>query len=168
MPTKYQERLLSWIGRNMNIEVRMANATDSTSVGRLFCELYLLHFEGNSRIFKDPNGNSTNDVELSIANTVIATVESKVVGYLKYSEKVVDESRVLLPRRMLIADDLIVRRDYRNLGIGMRLLNYLEDIGTERGFDSVEIPVFSFNNDAHGFYEHQGYTEYVRRYRKEI
>jgi len=152
----------------MDIQVRNAKSSDLPIIQRLFLELYTMHYNGSPNLFKSPTEDDSAVEGADTSNIIVATIESKVIGYLKYTEKTIDEDSLLHFRKMLIAQDLIVDRSYRGLGIGKKILEYLEKLGKTSGFDSIEIPVFSFNSDALTFYQSQGYVDYVRRYRKAI
>jgi GNAT superfamily N-acetyltransferase len=56
----------------------------------------------------------------------------------------------------LYLEDLFVRPDFRNTGIGSRLLQTLAAICVERGYERLEWWVLDWNDSARGFYHSIG------------
>jgi ribosomal protein S18 acetylase RimI-like enzyme len=69
---------------------------------------------------------------------------------------------------MISLIDIIIEKEYRNMGIGKMMLSFLEEKAKEHGISSIEVPVYAFNKRASEFYENNGYHKYVERKVKEI
>ena len=153
------------------IEIRNATSQDFSSIKSLHTDLYNIHHIGAPDIFKNIQSIvlSTKEIDISdfnVNNIVVATVDSLVVGYLEFFEKTIEESETLRQRKMYCVVDLVVSSEYRGKGIGKMLLGEVENRARLNSFDSVEVPVFTFNRKAQDFYEINGYSEYVTRVRK--
>jgi GNAT superfamily N-acetyltransferase len=83
---------------------------------------------------------------------VAVTADGRVAGmalwFLNYS--------TWLGSHNLYLEDLFVRPDYRNTGIGSRLLQALAAVCVERGYERLEWWVLDWNDSARGFYHSIG------------
>lgn len=55
--------------------------------------------------------------------------------------------------------ELIVKKEYRNLHIGEKLLNYIEEKGKELDLEEICLSSGMVRKDAHRFYERHGYVK---------
>lgn len=53
---------------------------------------------------------------------------------------------------------LAVTSDDQNTGVGEKLMRWLEDTAVANGFTSIRLNSGMTRENAHGFYEHIGYT----------
>jgi GNAT superfamily N-acetyltransferase len=61
---------------------------------------------------------------------------------------------------------MVVKNKYRRLGIGRELLIALETSARQRGCVRIELTSGIHREDAHTFYEAQGYSEKRKRFVK--
>jgi ribosomal-protein-alanine N-acetyltransferase len=80
-------------------------------------------------------------------------MENVVVGYLEYS---------LIYDRMEI-DNFYVNEEYRNLGIGTKLLTYLENVAINYKVVNITLEVRVSNNIAINLYKKFGFSEVALR-----
>ena len=97
----------------------------------------------------------------------IISDEQYVFGFIKCMEKEIEETELVYKRKILQVLDLYIEEEYRNKGNGKKLIQNIEKIGKERGFDCIEIPLYCFNEKTNKFYTENGYEDYVvRKYKK--
>jgi ribosomal protein S18 acetylase RimI-like enzyme len=75
---------------------------------------------------------------------------------------------IVVPRRIAVVDNLIVRADCRRQGIGRRLIDRAERWADAQGAQAVEIVVHEFNHEARGFYDALGYRTSTRRLHRRL
>jgi GNAT superfamily N-acetyltransferase len=61
-------------------------------------------------------------------------------------------------RKIIYLEDLYVREEYRRLGLGRRLMDFLKQIGRENDCERIEWKCADFNKDAEVFYGKIGGT----------
>ena len=77
--------------------------------------------------------------------------KSKLVGFIwGYPRNFFDEKRIFI-------NCLVVNKEYEKQGIGKKLINRLEDFAKENKYDSIDLTVAPFNENAVGFYNHMGF-----------
>lgn len=81
-------------------------------------------------------------------------VDNKVVGYLKYQ---------LIYDRIEI-DDLLVDLEYRNKGIGKKLMSYLVVIAINNRVINITLEVRKSNDVARNLYKNFGFREVALRH----
>lgn len=149
--------------------IRKAESTDYQSILSMHRKLYELHHEKVPQVFKRPTNESPETkLEVDLEKTLVYVDSNDVVGFLSYGFHEVEESEELFRRHMLVVFDVFVETSARRGGIGKKLIAAAENVAFLSGCDSVEIPVYSFNEDAFRFYETGGFREYVRRFRKKL
>jgi ribosomal protein S18 acetylase RimI-like enzyme len=148
----------------MNIEIVATNTTDSGELAPLFLEY--------------ANGSVSKERELTVTECrawiqercsngegvfFLAKSGAKVVGFITlYS----GFSSIAL-RKHWILNDLFVLPDYRNSGIGSRLIDKAHEFAIETNAESVELETAKVNIGAQKMYENLGYeeeTSYKRYY----
>lgn len=71
-------------------------------------------------------------------------------------------------RRYGLISDLVVGGNYRERGVGRRLLERAEELLTERGATRLEIKTLFENIEARAFYESRGYMPHQVTYAKAL
>jgi len=74
----------------------------------------------------------------------------------------------MVPRRFLVIDNIVVRKDSRRQGVGRLLLERAEQWALARGADMVELNVWEFNTGARLFYQALGYETASRKMWKQL
>jgi GNAT superfamily N-acetyltransferase len=148
--------------------VRTATAADALAVGSFHRHLYQFHHEHAPVFFKGSAGSHGVEAGADLETTLVFDDGGRVVGFVSYGLHEVKESPTLHRRNMVVVFDLFVADEARHRGIGRSLLEAVDRVALGLGCDSVEIPVFSFNRGALGFYQRLGYVEYLRRLRKSL
>jgi GNAT superfamily N-acetyltransferase len=83
---------------------------------------------------------------------VLASVDQTVVGFALFFHNF----STFLGRPGLYLEDLFVRPEWRDRGIGRRLMVHLAEIAVSRGCGRMEWAVLDWNESAIGFYERIG------------
>jgi GNAT superfamily N-acetyltransferase len=68
----------------------------------------------------------------------------------------------------LYIDDLVTKEEFRSKGYGGILVKYLEGIADSIGFDAVRLDSAIHREEAHRFYEREGFYYYSKHFVKEI
>ena len=128
------------------INIREIKITDYKEIYLLNQELgYLLSIEKVKERISYITEN-TKDIIL------VAEQDNEVIGYIHGS-----------PYETLYFDSLInilgfvVKKDYRNIGVGNVLINSLEDWSKQNGYSGIRLVSGDDRADAHRFYEKHGY-----------
>jgi GNAT superfamily N-acetyltransferase len=90
--------------------------------------------------------------ERPAAEVVLASVDQTVVGFALFFHNF----STFLGRPGLYLEDLFVRPEWRDRGIGRRLMVHLAEIAVSRGCGRMEWAVLDWNESAIGFYERIG------------
>lgn len=79
--------------------------------------------------------------------------KEKLVGFIwGYSHVFFDEKRIFI-------NCLVVDKKYEKCGIGKMLINRIEEFAKQNKYDSLDLTVAPFNENAVGFYKHIGFKE---------
>jgi len=90
---------------------------------------------------------------------LLALADGKPVGYAK---------AFILEGSRGYVDEFFVSEGFRNLGIGKKLLEVVEDWLKTCGIDHIILNVFLWNRGAADFYRKEGFEEYYVCYKKEL
>lgn len=75
---------------------------------------------------------------------------------------------MLTPRRFVVVDTVIVASEFRQRGIGRKLMRRAEQWAIEHNADNIELNVFDFNQPAIALYAELGYEVLSRRMSKKV
>lgn len=86
---------------------------------------------------------------------VAAQLGGQVIGFLDMEFR----QRLGHPRPQAWINDLVVTESLRGKGIGGALLARAEELARQRGCFRMSLETGWWREDAHAFYEHQGWTD---------
>ena len=135
------------------MDIRKAN-NDDVDLGllELYAEGYIYHRAGRPDIFPDKDKNILK-IELLKAieeeKVLLVGKDNLILGYILYQIK---EKH---PEIMWV-DQLVIRDDSRNRGLGKVLLNEVKKQAKEKNCKRLELSCWSFNTNAINIYEHLG------------
>jgi ribosomal protein S18 acetylase RimI-like enzyme len=89
---------------------------------------------------------------------LVARKGVEIVGVVDVAMKPPIVRDSMVPRRVALIDNVVVRTPYRRQGIATQLLARAEAWACERGADVTELHVWSFNVQAKTLYERMGYV----------
>jgi ribosomal protein S18 acetylase RimI-like enzyme len=153
----------------VHVLIRAATEKDAEDLSRLLIEVNDLHADALPQIYRrvEANGPTADFLRGQIAADgnyfFIAERAGEVVGYTSLRLHQAASVPVLVPRRSIAIDTVVVSRAYRRLGIGEALVRRAHAWAAEQGIDQVELVVAEFNAAAIGLYEKLGYATVWRR-----
>jgi GNAT superfamily N-acetyltransferase len=153
----------------MDLTIRPATAQDYDNLCEIIAEVDAMHREACPHIFQEPPGPARERSYIleRLADEdhglFVAELGGRVAGFLHLVAHDTPPIPILVPRRLVMVDDLVVRRDLRRGGIGRALMEWAESWAREQGADELELNVFEFNAGAIAFYRHLGYGTRTRR-----
>jgi ribosomal protein S18 acetylase RimI-like enzyme len=93
---------------------------------------------------------------------LVADIDGKAIGFVHVM--ILEQKKVscLKPQSVVYLQDLCVREDMRNNGIGTILIRAAKDYGKEHKVDFIRTQVFPGNVDGMRFYERNGFCEMMK------
>lgn len=98
----------------------------------------------------------------------IAIIDRNIVGFGHAIVKEAADIPILVPRRYVIVDSIVVKSEYKNQGIGRMLMEAMEEWAAKEGATSIELNVYEFNAQAINFYGKLGYRNLSRKLSKDL
>ncbi|MCM1285248.1 MAG: GNAT family N-acetyltransferase [Acetobacter sp.] len=74
----------------------------------------------------------------------------------------IDDSDYFIPNKRIYLSRMIVKKEYRNQGIGSKLIDFLSNTAKEMGYSEIAIGVDKNNTVALNLYQKKGFTTIVR------
>jgi len=108
---------------------------------------YLISEETVRKLFKDMNN--------SIYESYVYETDNRIVGFIS----LVFYKSIFHREGTALINELIVKEEYHNKGIGKDLLHYAIKRSLERGMDEIEVGVMQENLKAIEFYKRNGLTD---------
>lgn len=147
--------------------IRRAAPQDCDDLCMLIDQVDALHRNNQPEVFRKPIG-PVRDREYVLAliaddnvGLFVAEVDGALGGMIHAFVRDTPDIPVLVPRRFVMIDNMVVREDWRGRGLGRALITTVHQWAIEKGATSVELNVYDFNQQARDFYESMGY-EVVR------
>ena len=145
----------------MNIQIRLAEKKDYEAVISIMAQVQDMHVEWRPDIYKHNDNLIPKDVfEKMIENDTfyVAESENTVVGVLEITYRHV-ESPSHVTRDVIFVDSMAIDENYRGMGIGHRMFDFLKQIKAEKNLDGIELQVNARNSAAYEMYRKCGFTE---------
>ena len=157
----------------MQIHIRVATSADLPAIERLYAHADVYHQRALARFFSPIEGPARpaaylqecldrDDATILLAEDVYGDKDGDAVGLVHLYERATPPVPMLVPRRYLVIEGIVVLPEAQRAGVGSALLQHAEAWALSRGLDEVELTVWEFNVGARQFYEAQGYAT-VRR-----
>ena len=93
---------------------------------------------------------------------LVADIDGEALGFVHVVILQQKKVSCLKPQSVVYMQDLCVREDMRNNGIGALLVRAAKDYGKEHGVDFIRTQVFPGNVDGMRFYERNGFSEMMK------
>lgn len=144
------------------MDIRKAKEKDILQINKLFWELDTDAIKHQPEHFK--RGERTEDYLMEIINNqksdfLVAALGDEIVGFSLLYEKEVKGLSLLIPCKYAYLQDFIVKEEYRNRGIGTRLLETSKLWAKERNLEYLRLSVFPKNDSGVRFYKRHGLLE---------
>jgi Acetyltransferases len=145
--------------------IRKANKNDLSALRKLYLALeedgvryQPEHFVIGERtdVFFESIFNSENQ------DILVADIDGEAVGFVHVMILMQKKVSCLKPQSVVYMQDLCVREDMRDAGIGTQLVRAAKDYGKEHGADFIRTQVFPGNVDGMRFYERNGFCEMMK------
>jgi PhnO protein len=139
------------------MEIRKIEIGDLDEVYKLLNKLYdnKLKYEIFSKIYKEKVSDNNSYYIVAISN-------GKIVGILT-SEI---QTKLHRAKKQSFIEDLIVEKNYRNNGIGKELLQNAIEYAKKQDCEVVELTCYLQNDNAHRFYENNGFIKHSYKFKK--
>ena len=150
----------------MNTIMRNAKFSDFNDVNNLMLELHNLHVKNRNDIFKATDSPMKEEYFKDLLNNkdvklfVIENLEnSEIVGYSNLKLMNTPNIDIVVKSKYIYIDDFCIKQAYKRKGIGKKLFNFILEYAKQQGVESVQLNVWSFNEDAIEFYKFMGMKE---------
>lgn len=139
------------------MEIRKIDLHDLDEVFEILNELYenKIKYDIFSKIYKE----KLNDKN---AYYIVAIEDNKIVGVL-ISEITHQLHRA---RKSSFIEDLVVKREYRNRGIGRLLIDDAINYAKQINCEVIELTCYMENEKAHRFYERSGFQKHSYKFKQ--
>lgn len=142
----------------MNIELVEPKPEDYLKADKLFLQLHNIH----AKSYPDYYNELSQFIDEDEFDEFIMN-KSRIITLAKYSDEILGliwaeikekpENKYMKARKELWLEGIVVDEKHRNLGIGKLLIENLIEKGREQGFDSIELMVWSKNDEALKLYK---------------
>ena len=150
----------------MNTIMRNAKFSDFNDVNNLMLELHNLHVKNRNDVFKATDSPMKEEYFKDLLNNqdvklfVIENLEnSEIVGYSNLKLMNTPNIDIVVKSKYIYIDDFCIKQAYKRKGIGKKLFNFILEYAKQQGVESVQLNVWSFNEDAIEFYNFMGMKE---------
>ena len=92
----------------------------------------------------------------------VAESEGKLLGLAEVIKKKNAPYPLKIDREWIVLDTIIVKEEYRGMGIGNMLFDTILDWTKEKGINRIEVNVYEFNKSAISFYKGLGFENFSR------
>lgn len=153
--------------------IRPAVGDDHVELCGLFDELDQLHRDARPDIFRKPAGDARSRADMAglIAGEggtiLVADSGNGLVGVAVALLRSPSHP-LLVARKTVEIDNVVVRRSHRRQGIGRLLIAACVEWAKEYGADDIEVAVHDFNAAASAFYAALGFEASVHRLRRRL
>lgn len=145
--------------------VRFAEERDLPRVNELRRQVSDLHVKGRPDIFKPGFCQELQDRAYTLwkdenSDVIVAERDGVICGMacVEYLEK--KDSPYNLARKLYYITEFCVDSACRRQGVGKELMEFMREDAREKGYDSIELDMWSFNETASLFYESLGFQTF--------
>ncbi|MGL5677789.1 MAG: GNAT family N-acetyltransferase [Cellulosilyticaceae bacterium] len=147
--------------------VRYATKEELGRVNELREMVNGLHSSGRPDIFKPVFSQELQDLvsilwETDRGDVIVVMRDDVICGYACVDYVNRPEAVYCFARRFYHINEFGVDENYRRQGVATELFDFLKAEAVAKGYEKIELDVWSFNDDALKFYESLGFTTYKR------
>ncbi|QPZ38635.1 GNAT family N-acetyltransferase [Paramicrobacterium chengjingii] len=144
------------------MSVRRAAESDLDRLSALSVGIQQLHAEGRPDLFRAPDREALRtflaDQLASGAIVLIADLDGTAAGYLLAEISARPANPFRHASKSLYVHHIAVDPAMQRRGIGKQLMDAAVTIGRAENVDAVRLDSWSFNHDAHTFFESEGFA----------
>ena len=150
------------------IQVRFAERIDLERINEIRKQVNDLHVSGRPDIFRPGFCEEMRDRIYTIFENedravIAALVDSEICGFATVIYEIKPQSPYNNERRIYHIEEFGVDKDHRRCGVATSIVEFLKKDALEKGFERMELDMWSFNESAYAFYQAVGFGTY-RRY----
>ncbi len=150
------------------MEIRFAKKNELEEVNRIRKQVSDLHSKGRPDIFyPEFEGEIVNciyDIFEDETKKIIVALENGEICGMAVIQEIHKAAGVYQKARDYIeVDQFGVNDTFRRQGVATKLVDFIKEYASKKGFPKLELNMWEFNQDALAFYEAVGFTTY-RRY----
>lgn len=141
--------------------IRKAIKSDYESVIKIMSQVQDMHVKWRPDIYKPNENLIPEDVFEKIVENgtfFVAETNDVVVGVLEIVFRHV-ESPSHVSRDVIFIDTMAIDENYRGMGIGHQMFDFLKAMKQEKRLDGIELQVNAKNRAAYEMYQKCGFTE---------
>ena len=145
----------------MEVRIRIAKKADYESVIKIMSQVQDMHVEWRPDIYKPNDKLIPEDVFEKIIEDgtfYVAEANNMVVGVLEIVFRHI-ESPSHVTRDVIFIDTMAIDENYRGMGIGHQMFDFLKKMKQEKNLDAIELQVNARNRAAYEMYQKCGFTE---------
>ena len=102
--------------------------------------------------YENWESNLRDRIESSDYHMIVAKEDNNIVGTCVAEIKHLGDDEVTKRRDILFIEYIIVKDEYKRLGIGTSMLNHMKEFVKKNNIPSLELTVWGYNEDAIKFY----------------
>lgn len=145
------------------MEIKIIDTKDYELLAMLNKEVQELHHSLYPNIFKPYNQEDVTSffkeiLEQNTTKAFVAYAGKEVTGYMLLFLKEVPENPFQYLQRFILIDQIGVKSEFRNNGIGELLLGKVYEITKEQHFKMIRLNHWTMNNDARSFFSKHGFS----------
>lgn len=154
------------------MNIRNAEEKDLNDIINLFYQLDKFHRDNVPNTFKIITEEYRTKTFMEYLKNndnffMVAEIDGSIVGFIDASVKEIVDDEMLIDKKFMRIENLVVDECHRRKHIGEELMRYIEKIARSMNLDFVELGVHEFN-DAKHLYENMGFCTTIRKMRKEL
>ncbi|HLZ62973.1 MAG TPA: GNAT family N-acetyltransferase [Ktedonosporobacter sp.] len=156
----------------MNMVLRAATDEDYEVVCTLYDQLEQIHAQALPHFFRTVEGHArphkwfADILANEDAALFVAEQQGIIVGMVHCYVRITPGLPMIVPRRFVHVEDLVVSEPVRHQGVGQLLTERVNQWSLEKGIREIELDVWEFPTSALAFYEKLGYETTRRHMRK--
>lgn len=140
--------------------IEIPKKEDLTDIDRIAIQVHDCHVKWRPDIFEHTDSIFSKEEFCNIINNkemFIAKIDKKIIGYVLLSSRKWKKNGYI-ERNELNIDAIGVDENYRNQGIGTKLIEYVKKYAKEKGYTDLRLTVNEENENARHLYEKMGFA----------
>lgn len=140
--------------------LELATLSDREAVNTMAREVHAMHVSWRPDIYRMPEELYPEDrflEAISEGQLYVAKIDGTVAGYVLVRVRAV-ENPGLVPRKIMLVDELCVEEAFRRQGVGTGMMREIRALAQALGCTDLQLGVYPQNADAVAFYRKCGFN----------
>lgn len=145
----------------MNIHIRNSKLGDYKTVETIMKQVQQMHIDWRPDIYRYSETVLPFEIYEQAVNDktfFVAEYEGNIAGTLFIIYRHIENPNQVT-RNIIYVDSIAVDEKYRRKGIGHAFFDFLKELKTQKGYDSIELSVNAENKTAYKIYSDYGFTD---------